>query len=98
MISLLKQLEWNYIVVIYDMDTYGTEGYNALKVRTKEENICIISAFPVPVEQNNAVSSTIIKGFLEKTIELSVSGVIVFSTAPHCQSFTTSCKNPQQYK
>jgi hypothetical protein len=27
MISLLKQLEWNYIVVIYDMDIYGTEGY-----------------------------------------------------------------------
>ena len=39
MISLLKQLEWNYIVVIYDMDTYGTEGYYALKVRSKEENI-----------------------------------------------------------
>jgi hypothetical protein len=83
MISLLKQLEWNYIVVIYDMDTYGTEGYYALKVRSKEENICIISAFAVPIGQNNAVSSSKIRSFLEKTIELSVSGVIVFSTAPH---------------
>ena len=83
MISLLKQLEWNYIVVIYDMDIYGTEGYYALKVRSKEENICITSAFAVPIGQNNAVSSSTIRGFLEKTIELSVSGVIVFSTAPH---------------
>jgi hypothetical protein len=49
MISLLKQLEWNYIVVLYDMDTYGTEGYYALKVRSKEENICITSAFAVPI-------------------------------------------------
>ena len=65
------------------MDTYGTEGYYALKVRSKEENICIISAFAVPIGQNNAVSSSKIRSFLEKTIELSVSGVIVFSTAPH---------------
>jgi hypothetical protein len=83
MISLLKQLEWNYIVVIYDMDIYGTEGYHALKVRSKEENICITSAFAVPIGQTNAVSSSEIRSFLEKTIELSVSGVIVFSTAPH---------------
>ncbi|XP_076092126.1 uncharacterized protein LOC143063697 [Mytilus galloprovincialis] len=83
MVSLLKKLEWNYIVVIYDMDNYGKEGYESLKTRVKNENICIKSSFGIPIDENGAVTSSSLRTFLDDTAQLSVTGAVVFSTAVH---------------
>lgn len=83
MVTLLKKLEWNYIVVIYNMDTYGKEGYESLKTRVKNENICIRSSFGIQIDENGAVTSSALRTFLDNTAQLSVTGAVVFSTAVH---------------
>ncbi|XP_046566042.1 LOW QUALITY PROTEIN: uncharacterized protein LOC124274716 [Haliotis rubra] len=41
MLKLLQQLKWNYIAIVYEADTYGEEGANALKAKAEENGICV---------------------------------------------------------
>ncbi|XP_067663584.1 uncharacterized protein [Haliotis asinina] len=41
MVHLMKLLQWNYIAIVYEDDTYGREGAETLKSMAESHGICI---------------------------------------------------------
>lgn len=78
----MKTLEWNYIGIVYENNTYGIGNYNALQIQAKKNSICIASARAISVE-SGLVDINMLKSTIESMIsytESTISGVIVFAS------------------
>ncbi|CAC5371827.1 GRM4 [Mytilus coruscus] len=90
MISLMTELKWNYIAIIYDDDIYGTEGKDALMNRAAKSAICVATSFVLPI---GAVSLTQARDILQKIItngESPISGVVVLTSGAHANALVTT--------
>ena len=80
----MKQLEWNYIAVIYDNDTYGKGGFEDLKSLATVHGICIAASFPVTIGELGEISFNEIRTVVRRLIthgESSISGLVVFGAS-----------------
>ncbi|CAG2257543.1 unnamed protein product [Mytilus edulis] len=90
MISLMTELKWNYIAIIYDDDIYGIEGKDALMTRVAKSSICVAASFVLPI---GAVSLIQVRDILQKIItngESPISGVVVLTSGAHANAIVTA--------
>jgi len=90
MVSLMVELEWNYIAIIYDDDIYGTEGKTALTKKAAANSICVAATFAIPT---GAINVNDLKGMLNNIIqnaESPISGVVVFTSDTHVTSIMST--------
>ncbi|VDI52091.1 metabotropic glutamate receptor 6/7/8 [Mytilus galloprovincialis] len=90
MISLMTELKWNYIAIIYDDDIYGIEGKDALMTRVAKSSICVATSFVLPI---GAVSLIQVRDILQKIItngESPISGVIVLTSGAHANAIVSA--------
>ncbi|XP_061195149.1 uncharacterized protein LOC133203370 [Saccostrea echinata] len=88
-ISLLQKLEWNYIGVIYENNTYGIGNFEDFRIQTKSRQICIAYASAVSME-NGLVKSQELQTLIESVIfhiESRITGVIVFASTKTAKVF-----------
>ncbi|XP_062599622.1 uncharacterized protein LOC134261190 [Saccostrea cucullata] len=80
--SLLQKLQWNYIGVVYENNTYGRGNYEDFKFQTQSRKICIAYASAVSIE-NGLLNSRDLQSVLESMIfnaESRITGVVVFAS------------------
>lgn len=81
MIEFLEALNWTYMAIIYDDDSYGRGGKEELLEKSKGLDVC----FPVliPVETTNSNVIKLATDIRDKIIsaEVPISGVLVFGSS-----------------
>ncbi|XP_062604143.1 uncharacterized protein LOC134265959 [Saccostrea cucullata] len=87
--SLLQKLEWNYIGVVYENNTYARGNYEDFKIQTQSRKICIAYASAVSIE-NGLPNSQDLQSVLESMIfyaESRITGVVVFASTKTAKVF-----------
>ncbi|KAK6176503.1 hypothetical protein SNE40_014775 [Patella caerulea] len=56
-VQTLKKLDWSYAALVHTEDSYGENGMEAIKKRTKQENICITKT--IKIESNTKLHDVI---------------------------------------
>ncbi len=54
MLDVAVELGWAYMAVVYTDDSYGTEGYHALRNAASTKGVCLISAIPLSAITTNS--------------------------------------------
>ncbi|XP_060086370.1 uncharacterized protein LOC132565691 [Ylistrum balloti] len=88
-ISLLKELHWNYISVIREDDVYAINATDYLQTLANTENICISSmetVGPISTELQDSYQSIMIKLSAKK-----INGIVFFGSYDHAKSFINLC-------
>ncbi|XP_071088499.1 uncharacterized protein [Haliotis cracherodii] len=84
MVQLMKSLEWNYIAIVYDNDTYGREGAESLKSAAERQGICVpvyVSISPGSGSEEQRKRFQSIGDKLEQESESPVLGLAFFGHA-----------------
>ncbi|KAJ8315689.1 hypothetical protein KUTeg_007839 [Tegillarca granosa] len=91
MILLMKNLDWNYIAIIYEDDAYGIGGKKHLEEMASKENICIAESFPVSV--SNGVNYKDLDSILRNITRSSITGVVFFGVSSTANSLLVAAES-----
>ena len=96
MVALMKELQWNYIAIIYDNNVYGIEGKDGLTTQASANSICIAKNVSLPDGALNLANlQQILRDIITNT-ESPIHGIVVFASDSHVNSImsaATSLKN-----
>lgn len=89
-VSLMENLSWNYIGVVYENNSYGIGNYEELKKLTKTKKICVALQSSISVK-NGLVSTDEITTTVESLIyhsikESKILGVVIFASTKTAES------------
>ncbi|XP_059178375.1 uncharacterized protein LOC131957655 [Physella acuta] len=60
-VKVFKQLNWNYVAVVYDKGSYGSLGYKELHTRMVAAGICLTTAIMVDAYDSSTTTDTLNK-------------------------------------
>ncbi|XP_053375882.1 uncharacterized protein LOC123533311 isoform X2 [Mercenaria mercenaria] len=72
-VEFIKQLGWQYVVVVHTDNSYGREAYRAIRPYLAEAGICLTAAFPADPDDK---SDETIDGLLNNVMATNTTGVI----------------------
>lgn len=93
----LKQLEWNYIAVVYENTTYGRSAFEELSSSAKSEGICIAKSFPIKI--GISVDFSALQYVLDNLLsnaESQITGVIFFVSTTTASDFLSIVQGRKQ--
>ncbi|KAK7087416.1 hypothetical protein V1264_021473 [Littorina saxatilis] len=70
---VLKQMNWNYVVVVYEDTAYGRQAYDALRPVLAKEGICLTAAI---MADPSDTSVNTVNSLLEQVVALDTVGTI----------------------
>ena len=75
----MKQLQWNYIAIMYDNDIYGTEAKNNFANKAVTHSICVAKVFALDV---NEIKLSKVQDNIQDIVgnnESPINGIVVFA-------------------
>ncbi|XP_046369832.2 uncharacterized protein LOC124144464 [Haliotis rufescens] len=57
-LKLMQALNWNYVAIVFDSDTYGRDAAYALRASAEADDICIPVFFPLELGQTDTQQKT----------------------------------------
>lgn len=93
----LKQLEWNYVAVVYENTTYGRTAFEELSSSAKFEGICIAKSFPIEtgITVDFSALQTVLDNLLSNA-ESQITGVIFFVSTTTASDFLSIVQGRKQ--
>lgn len=78
MVNVMRKLEWNRIAIIYENDTYGRLGAEALQVKATENSICISQLYTISIDSGRNVDIVQLTSIVDNIVvkSPSVQGVV----------------------